>query len=188
MQLGLLLLSLLMLLNGCASQSSDVNITQVSIQNEYGGHEVMLLKEVEQYSLLFRVAVVVLIIACIYLYHKKEMSYRMEYYFSKTIYTWISLGFLVGSICMMATFDTDTYIRWTIIADVVFLIPYFLCSQYDNADKKEKKLSKKQWLSAILLGIFDFVVIFFMRADLQVLVVLSQTVLAILYDSRNEVY
>lgn len=181
----LLIFQLLLLLCGCSNGNTTPLEQTTTIQNEYGATETIQLKVVETYSLAYRFIVIALIIACIFFYRHYKLGNRIEDYFNRHFYTWLSLGFLVSSILVATTYDTDAYYRYTFLGFGVFLTPYFLYGQYHDTDDAQRQLTIKQDLTLLLLGIIDACCIYFIRADLQVVILLTQTLVAILYEGRR---
>lgn len=125
----------------------------------------------------YKVLVVVLSIANIFIYHKKDIGNAIIEDFKHCVYIWISLGILLAMILMFCADDTHVMYETIFTTFGFFLSLSYLHSQYTNA--KDHQIGHQLWLKVFILAIIDILGMIFISKKVMFIILLVQTYLAI---------
>lgn len=147
------------------------------------GSELLKSLGIEGFSNIYKISLIILIILCIYFYKKYRITEELEDNLSHYHLTWTSLGMTIASVFCFTGSNTDPFYETFFNCLSVFMTLYYLYSQSSIANKEG--MTTQRWLQSFLLGLIDIILIIKVSKDIVLLIILAQTLLIILYETKK---
>ena len=157
-----------------------INLFPFILEDAYSIPEYMKNIDVEQYSTLFKIAVVLLIAINIFIYRKNKIGEHIEDHFSHFTLSWLSLGYLICTAFFFTGYDTDAFYAMMFDTLGIFMSTYYLYSQYSQT---KQTFPLTFWWKPGILAIIDIFCLMNMSPTHVMVMALTQNLLISSWES-----